>query len=266
MFKKAFAVLMVAALFLVLAPQGTFAASAVIGKSALDKGIITVNYTLAKDAAGLVRISKGDDKYDYPFIKGAQYPLQLGNGDYTVLIAESVSSNKYKVIAQETIALKMEKENEVFLQSIPLIDWNKDTKAVLEAEQLTADAVTDTDKVAALYTYMTTNFTYDHDKAETVEASYIPNLDEAFDASKGICYDYATIFAAMARSEGIPTRLVMGYEADAPDTYHAWNQVYLKDSDEWVTIDTTYDSVRVQGGESTPMFKDAADYTISKIY
>ncbi|MFC0215350.1 transglutaminase-like domain-containing protein [Paenibacillus chartarius] len=54
-----------------------------------------------------------------------------------------------------------------------------------------------------------------------METGFVPNLDQVFDDSKGICYDYAATFAAMARSAGIPTRLVMGYRSDAPPSFRA---------------------------------------------
>ena len=36
----------------------------------------------------------------------------------------------------------------------------------------------------------------------------------------------------MARSQGIPTRLVIGYAS--PDIYHAWNEVYTEETG-WIT-------------------------------
>ena len=47
---------------------------------------------------------------------------------------------------------------------------------------------------------------------------------------KGICFDYASLMAALLRSQGIPTKLVVGYSGDA---YHAWISVYL-DEIGWV--------------------------------
>lgn len=265
MFSKTWVMTLIVALFLIVLPKGTYAASpqSIVDKSSLNKGIITVNYESTK---AIVRITKGNVKYDYNLINGAQYPLQLGAGTYNVLIAESVADNKYKVISQENIDLKLENENAVFLQSIVLINWDNTTKSVAEAKKLTADVITETDKIKAIYTYITQNVKYNNDKAQTVQTGYIPVLDEVYNESKGICYDYAATFAAMARSEGIITRMVMGYEVHSPDVYHAWNQVYLMDSQEWVTIDTTYDAARVQGGQETPMIKDTADYVITQIY
>lgn len=235
-----------------------------IDKSSLNKGIITINYS--KDTKAIVRISKGNAQYEYNLVNGAQYPLQLGEGIYNVIIAESITNNKYKVILQENVDLKIENENEVFLQSILLIDWNDETKSVVEAKNLAKDAKNDLDKIRVVYAYITQNYKYNYAKAQTVEAGYIPNLDEVYHESMGICYDYAATFAAMARSEGIPTRLLMGYEVHAPNIYHAWNQVLLKDSNEWVTIDTTYDAIYVQGGQETPMIKNSVDYIVTQIY
>ena len=45
----------------------------------------------------------------------------------------------------------------------------------------------------------------------------------------------------MLRSVGVPTKLVMGRKNDIKE-YHAWNQVYLADNNEWINIDTTYDA------------------------
>ncbi|MDQ0918680.1 transglutaminase family protein [Paenibacillus sp. V4I5] len=270
MFKKPIIRTIIAGFLFTLAPQGIFAASnpSMIDKDALNKGIISVHYSNDKNKKTkvLVRIMRENIKYDYTFEEGGQYPLQLGNGQYKVLIGESIGANKYKVVTQEQIELEMEDENAVFLQSIPLIDWDNESKAVVEARQLVGDKEKDIDKIRAIYGYITTHFQYDYEKPQTVADSYVPNLDMVYAASNGICYDFAATFAAMARSEGIPTRLVMGYESHAPDTYHAWNQVFLKESKEWVTIDTTYDAVHIQAGETIDLIKNDSNYQISRIY
>lgn len=264
MFRKIQIITIAVAIILLFAPKTTVAAASqgMIDQSFLDQGYITVKH----GNAGIVRITKGDVKYDYKLAEGAKYPLQLGNGDYDIMVAETVGGTKYKVVAKERIALSMKDQKKVFLQSSPLVDWNDTTLAVAKAEGLGLKGKSEKEKIAAIYNYITKKFKYDYDKAKTVKAGYIPNLDDVFKAGKGICYDYAATFAAMARSEGIPTKLVMGYQADSPDTYHAWNQVYLKDLNKWVTIDTTNDAVRVQAGKTPEMFKDAADFKMTKFY
>lgn len=64
---------------------------------------------------------------------------------------------------------------------------------------------------------------------------------------RGVCRDYATLYAALARAAGIPTRLCAGIVYVGPDAistpgfyYHAWDEVYVG---QWVAIDPTlYDS------------------------
>lgn len=255
-------------LALLLIPAATFAdsASVVIDKTLLDKGIITASYDSAKAAKAMVRITKDKVNYDYELTKGAQYPLQLGNGSYTVMVLEAVGGTKFKLISQEKIELKLKSENDVFLQSIVHVNWNKKSKAVAKATELTKKAKTDKEKVAAIHTYITKTLKYDYEKAKTVKAGYIPVLDDIFKAQKGICYDYASTFAAMTRSLGIPTKLVMGYYTKNPKIYHAWNQVYLKETKEWITVDSTNDAVQVQAKKAVTLIKKPAEYKISKIY
>ncbi|WP_079914731.1 transglutaminase family protein [Paenibacillus sp. 32352] len=267
MFRTLGALLLIAALFLTTAPKVTQAAAGqpVLDKSSLSNGIIKVHYADPEHKA-LVRVTKGEVQMDYNLVDGASYPLQLGDGSYHVLVAKQISDNKYQVILQENVDVKTVNEQAVFLQSISIASWNETTKAVVEAKKLAAHAATDEDKVKAIYAFLTQNYKYSESKAQTVDTGYTPDLDKVYEESGGICFDYAATFTAMARSLGIPTRLVMGYEVHAPEVYHAWNQVYLKDLQEWVIIDTTYDASRVQSGQETTMIKNSADYVVTEIY
>ena len=44
-------------------------------------------------------------------------------------------------------------------------------------------------------------------------------------ASAGAGFDYAAVMTAMLRSQGVPTKLIVGYTGNA---YHAWINVYSK--------------------------------------
>jgi transglutaminase-like putative cysteine protease len=57
----------------------------------------------------------------------------------------------------------------------------------------------------------------------------------------------------------------MGYKNDV-NAYHAWNEVYLKDTNEWVTIDTSYDAVKKENGLNYTMIKDNTEYKAEKMY
>ena len=50
----------------------------------------------------------------------------------------------------------------------------------------------------------------------------------------GICFDYASLGAAMLRSLGIPCQVITGY-VSPDDVYHAWNMVYI--DGEWISVE-----------------------------
>lgn len=83
------------------------------------------------------------------------------------------------------------------------------------------------------------HISYDSKKINTIDDSYVPELDKILATKQGICYDYSSLFAGILRSQGIPTKLVKGYKSDL-GTYHAWNEVLI--DGEWKVIDTTYDA------------------------
>ena len=68
----------------------------------------------------------------------------------------------------------------------------------------------------------------------------IPSAVEVFKTMKGDCNEHSTLFAAMARSIGIPATICSGlvYQGDG-FYYHAWNEVYV--GGRWLPIDVTLD-------------------------
>lgn len=236
-----------------------------IDKSQLNNGIVNISYKSENNKTTKVVITKGSDKYTYDLKSNGQFPLQFGDGEYTVSILENAIDNKYKVIKNEKVNLKATNANAVFLQSTEIINWNENMNAIKIAKQLTKDSKTDKEKVTAIYDYITKNIKYDYKKASSVAVGYIPSIDATLKTLQGICYDYSVLLASMLRSVGIPTKMIMGYE-NSVEGYHAWNEVYLKETNEWVTIDTTYDAIKVQNNIATPMIKNSSEYRLEKQY
>ncbi|MDF2801320.1 MAG: transglutaminase-like enzyme putative cysteine protease [Anaerocolumna sp.] len=241
--------------------------ASIIDKSQLEKGIITITYEPKAGEVNKVQIVKDDVKYLYSLQNNNnRFPLSLGDGTYTILVLKLVKGNSYSVIEQESVELQLKNEEEPFLQSIQLINWNTNMDTVKKAKELTKKSKTDLDKVTTIYKYVINNISYDNAKAKSVKLDYIPVVDNVLDSSKGICYDYASLVAAMLRSIGVPTKLVMGYNKSDATTYHAWNQVYLADEGKWITIDTTYDASSSSHSTTANMLKDAKKYSASKVY
>lgn len=264
MFEKHKVILLISLIFLLFstAVNGQ-AIDNYIDKSQISRGIIKVNPNSDKSMA--LRVSKDNTTYDYILNGNNDFPLQLGNGEYTVLVLENVNGKKYKVIQKDVVILKSDSSKDIYLQSIQLVNWDSEMKAIKKAKELTKDIKSDSEKVRIIYNYIVNNINYDNNKAKQVKSNYIPNIDEILNSKKAICYDYASLFAAMLRSVDVPAKLMMGRKNDIKE-YHAWNQVYLNDTDKWVTIDTTYDSAYAEKGLTINMTKDGSQYKIEKEY
>lgn len=100
------------------------------------------------------------------------------------------------------------------------------------------------EKAKSLYVWIGSNIEYDFDKAYKTlnnESSGNSGATEAWITRKGICFDYACLYVAMARAIDLKVRLVIGSAYDGTQYGpHAWNEVYLEDEDKWIPIDPTF--------------------------
>ena len=248
--------------FILLISTTSFAQNTIVDLKNLDKGVISVNYGKNTDNMKVL-ITKGSNKEHYNLKANTNYPLQFGDGEYTITILEHVNGNQYRPLGTEKVNLKLKDEKQLYLQSTEMVNWNKDMLAIKKAKELTKDAKTEDEKFQAIYDYVTQNIKYDNKKAATIQAGYIPSIDTVLKSQSGICYDYSVLTAAMLRSLDIPTKLVMGYKSDIKE-YHAWNEVYL--NGKWVIVDTTYDSDYVQKEVPIEAYKSVEEYKVEKIY
>jgi hypothetical protein len=79
---------------------------------------------------------------------------------------------------------------------------------------------------------------------EKVPVASVPSATEVLKSMRGDCNEHTTLFTALARSLGIPTRPIAGivysetiFEEGA-FYYHAWPEVWL--GDYWVPVDPTF--------------------------
>lgn len=212
-------------------------------------------------------VEKDGERYTYNINKEEdiqQFPLQLGNGNYTVRIMENVEGNSYRTLSTKFVELQLQSQETVFLNSIQEIKWNQENKAIKKAKELTAGLTTDEEKVNAIYNYIIKTISYDYEKIGTLTSLYLPNIDSTLEDGQGICYDYSALFAAMLRSQGIPTKMIKGYTTEIPNEYHAWNEVLV--GGEWKIVDTTFDAAYFQANKKASQFKDRSKYSAEKFY
>jgi transglutaminase-like putative cysteine protease len=80
----------------------------------------------------------------------------------------------------------------------------------------------------------------EHMKART-NIGVIRSATDVLESREGVCRDYATLFAALARAAGVPTRLCAGIVFfKGAFYYHAWNECRVGSAESpWVPFDAT---------------------------
>lgn len=127
----------------------------------------------------------------------------------------------------------------------PEKDIASDDPRIIElAKEITIDCQTDIEKAKAIYTWISLNTQYDYDKYWDIKnnkSGYELGSLTALNHKKGICYDLSALYAALARSLSIETKLIKGNSYNREFSgYHAWNEVYLNNSSQWIKLDVTY--------------------------
>lgn len=99
------------------------------------------------------------------------------------------------------------------------------------ADSLTREAADDMEKVRRLAAWV-------YDSLEKKAVIGIPDALSTLRSRMGDCNEHAALFAALARSQAIPTRVAAGVTFQAGAFYyHAWNEVCLNNI--WISVDTT---------------------------
>ena len=158
------------------------------------------------------------------------FPLTSGNGTYQISVYENVQDDEYSVLMMDSFEVKLKNKFLPFLYPNQYVEFTSKTKAVKEAKKLAKDSKDDLAIVKAVYNYVVKNVKYDDEKAQNVQSGYLPSVDETLKTKKGICFDYAALMTAMLRSQGIPTKLEIGYSGNI---YHAWISTWLNEKG-WV--------------------------------
>lgn len=170
-------------------------------------------------------------------------PLQSGSGTYKVRFMKQVSGNSYSQMYSVTFQVGMQNANSAYLNPSQYVVYNSGSACVAKAKSLVSGAGSDAQKVSKIYSYIVNNISYDYDKMKNLPSGYLPNPDSTLASRKGICFDYAALMAAMLRSQGVPSKLVIG---NADGQYHAWNMVYVNGS--WQLYDPTFGAAGQRAG------------------
>ncbi len=251
------------------------------GGSQIDVGNASSGYVRVAQSGSSsrlkVQIIKGDKTYNYDLNTNGNFevfPLQSGNGSYTIRIMKNVEGNKYTQVYSTTVNVTLKSELEPFLCPSQYVNYNENSAVVKKAAEICSGLKGDIEKVAAVYKWIIDNVTYDTQKAQTVKTGYLPNPDSTLSSKKGICFDYAALMASMLRSQGVATKLICG-TVSASDLNHAWNEVYLEGTG-WVTVKLYFSgnawermdpTFGASGGSNIDQYiGDGSNYTGLRVY
>lgn len=246
-----------------------------IDASNTSEGYVMVQYTGSSDKVKLQITTPNSDTYSYNLATGSYetFPLSAGNGTYEISVLEHAYDNMYATAFSQSIDVAITDEFKPFLYPNQYVWFTPESKAVALGVEISEDSSSDLDYIEQVYHYVTENITYDDELAANIQANYIPVIDSTLDSGKGICFDYASLMAAMLRSQNIPTKLVFGYSGDA---YHAWISVYVSEIgwiDKVIEFDGTHwslmDPTLAANNSASAVKKyigDGSNYTVKYSY
>lgn len=203
-----------------------------IDASNTKSGYVMIQYAGKSDKAKLQITIPDGTIYTYTLGNTGYetFPLTGGNGSYQIDVLEHVKDDMYALVFSKKIKVSIENEFDPFLYPNQYVRFTADTKAVALGQELSGKSSDDLNYVQNVYYYIIENIAYDAAKAADAPTDYLPDIDETLRSKKGICFDYASLMAALLRSQSIPTKLEVGYSGES---YHAWISVYLKEKG-WV--------------------------------
>jgi len=285
-FYRRLCILLAAIALLSVLPAASLAAGNArvsVDSSESADGVVLINHVGKSPKKLKVRITCGNSVYNYDLDgsgKAEAFPLQLGDGSYKIGVYQQISGNSYSLLYSESVDVKLSSEKAPFLRANQRVNYSASTEVVKVAKKLCKDLATDVEMIDAIYAYVIDNYKYDYNKAEDAVSGrlvgYLPNLDEIYESKKGICYDYASMLAAMLRSVGIPAKLVMGYVAPN-NVYHAWNEVYIEGEgwvvkqvhfagEEWKLMDPTFASAADNSAKINKFIGNGSNYATKYFY
>ena len=249
--------------------------------SGIDASHVADGYVVASASSSArvkFQVAKGDMAYNYDLPNDGTptvFPINMGDGDYLFRIMKNAGGNDYVEAEAVQQNVTLTSEFAPFVIPNQFCDYDKSSACVAKARELTQGAGNQGEAVKRVCEFVVDNVKYDTAKAERLsnETGYIPDPDETLASGSGICFDYASLGAAMLRSLGFPTKVVTGYVSSGgkSDLYHAWIMVYADGSwqtaqfsvvaDEWSRVDLTF-----AAAGSTAFTGDGTNYTERYVY
>lgn len=181
--------------------------------------------------------------------KAAPVEGRPGTYQYTITVGDFEAASAARLPVQRA-------DMEPYLATAPYLE--KDAPAIRKAAAEIARGETNSYRVAARIRKWV------HERMRPDYSIGVPrSCTDILKNPRGVCRDYATLFAGIARAAGIPARVVGGIVyGEGRFYYHAWVECWVGD---WVAFDATLPSdftdathVKFSQGDVTDMYQVAA--------
>ena len=208
---------------------------------------------------------KSQDYNGHPFHAEIYIPLVYGSGKYTISIWRNREGTKYDQQLQVRQDVILKDVLSPWLYPTAYSEYFPSSVCVREAALACQGKTVDVDKLQAIASAVIDALEYDRALAaevSNVDSFFVPAPDTALAKRKGICFEYASLTAAMCRSQDIPCKIAVG-RACGGGGLHAWNEVYCTNGGNvrgvpinaacWSLLDLTWldSGVRVAAGNYT---------------
>lgn len=112
--------------------------------------------------------------------------------------------------------------------------WGKSDEVLFDS--VCQNANTDEEIIKTAYNFTIDCVDYDYDCNPHYQ--YF-DIHKTLSTHKGLCFDYANLFAAVCRSQNVPCFVLNGYRKTDSSSLHTWNRVYFNNT--WYNVDVTFD-------------------------
>lgn len=193
-------------------------------------------------------IRKGNTAQNmYRVYSGKEYRFEFpyGAGEYTLSIGLLIN-RQYHHVYSETVEVTEEEYQRSLLESTTFCDYRTSSQVQSNARYAATTNIyldkvpsNDYEKALSIYLYMCNMYEYDNGRLEEVDWGYTPDFDRIIEKNGAICLDFAGMYSAMCRSEGIKSRIIVGWvnKGTSLEGYHAWSEVLI--DGEWIQVDPT---------------------------
>lgn len=180
----------------------------------------------------------------------------LAGQKFKVTIKRDCKTDTYTEIIPARTDSVLNAETTPFLVPTEKIECD-DPELISKAKEITDGIFTDYKKAQAIFEYVNVNMSYDESSTYANKGAL-----SALESMRGVCEEFATLFAALCRAVEVPTRLIEGYKIAPAENQsgdvipneftlsnHLWAEIYLQDFG-WVPVEPTV--IYMLNGERKP--------------